>query len=211
MSGGDVVVLLHGLWMGQIEQSVLRYRLDRQHGFDTHVFYYRSVTEGLEQNVSALHDYLESLGAGKIHLVGHSLGGVLIVSLFDRMPEQKPGRVVLLGSPVKGSDTARRAAELPLGKQVIGRSVEDRLLGRHEPSWQAEHEVGIIAGTRSLGVGRVLGLTDTPNDGTVAVAETRLPGARAHLELPVSHTGLLFSSEVADRTARFLKTGAFDK
>ena len=38
---------------------------------------------------------------------------------------------------------------------------------------------------------------DKPHDGAVAVDETRLAGARAHLVLPVSHTSMVCSRDVA--------------
>jgi hypothetical protein len=52
---------------------------------------------------------------------------------------------------------------------------------------------------------------DGPNDGTVAVSETRLPGAKDHLCVAVSHSGLVLSGEVADQVAAFLGSGAFDR
>jgi hypothetical protein len=47
------------------------------------------------------------------------------------------------------------------------------------------------------------------NDGTVAVSETKLPGAKAHIVLPVSHTGMLLSARVAFETGQFLELGHF--
>jgi hypothetical protein len=69
--------------------------------------------------------------------------------------------------------------------------------------------VGVIAGTLAVGLGVVIENLPQPNDGTVAVDETRLPGIKDHLELPVSHTGLLVSATVASQTAYFLRHGAF--
>jgi hypothetical protein len=48
-----------------------------------------------------------------------------------------------------------------------------------------------------------------PNDGVVCLDETRFPGVRDHLALPLGHTVLLVSRRVARETAAFLKTGAF--
>jgi hypothetical protein len=70
-------------------------------------------------------------------------------------------------------------------------------------------EVGIIAGTLGLGFGRLVATFDEDNDGTVAVSETRLPGARDHLTLPVTHMGLVWSPRVAVQIAAFLQRGAF--
>jgi hypothetical protein len=50
---------------------------------------------------------------------------------------------------------------------------------------------------------------DEANDGTVAVSETRLPGAKAHIVLPVSHSGMLLSARVAHEVGQFLELGHF--
>jgi hypothetical protein len=48
-----------------------------------------------------------------------------------------------------------------------------------------------------------------PNDGLLTVKESAFPAAREHLALPVSHTGMLFSREVADQVGSFLVSGKF--
>ena len=50
---------------------------------------------------------------------------------------------------------------------------------------------------------------DEPNDGTVAVSETRLPGAKAHVLVSVSHSGMLLSARVAHEVGLFLEYGHF--
>ena len=73
----------------------------------------------------------------------------------------------------------------------------------------ASHNVGVIAGTVPLSMGRFVTSFDEDNDGTIAVAETRLPGAKDHLCLPVNHEGLIISHNVIDQAAAFLKRGQF--
>ena len=63
--------------------------------------------------------------------------------------------------------------------------------------------------TRALGLGQIFGRFEGDNDGTVAVAETRLPGLTAHAAIPCSHTGLAFSAPVVDLVDRFLRHGHF--
>jgi hypothetical protein len=67
----------------------------------------------------------------------------------------------------------------------------------------------MIAGSRSFGLGLLLGGLGEPGDGTVAIAETRAEGLRQHLVLPVTHTGMLFSKDVAREVACFLQVGSF--
>jgi hypothetical protein len=59
-----------------------------------------------------------------------------------------------------------------------------------------------------FGLGRLCGPFPEPNDGTVAVAETRIDGAD-HVVLPVSHFAFLWSKRVAKQTAHFLLYGRF--
>jgi len=60
-----------------------------------------------------------------------------------------------------------------------------------------------------IGFGRLVAGFDEDNDGTIAISETRMPGAKDHLVLPVSHKGMLLSRNVVDQTAAFLQRGEF--
>jgi hypothetical protein len=72
-----------------------------------------------------------------------------------------------------------------------------------------QRELGVIAGSVGIGLGRLVGVHGAPSDGTVFVEETRLPGILEHLVLRISHTALPFSSMVARQTAAFLNDGCF--
>ena len=72
-----------------------------------------------------------------------------------------------------------------------------------------QREIGIIAGNVPLGFGRLVADFKEENDGSVTVSETRLEGAADHLVMPVSHKGMLVSSDVADQAGSFLKRGEF--
>ncbi|HYM43633.1 MAG TPA: hypothetical protein VET46_12810, partial [Steroidobacteraceae bacterium] len=60
-----------------------------------------------------------------------------------------------------------------------------------------------------LGLGQFFAHFDEENDGTIAVSETRLPGATDHIVLPVSHLGMLVSARVAHEAGAFLTQGHF--
>jgi pimeloyl-ACP methyl ester carboxylesterase len=206
------VVYVHGLWVSGFEGAWLRRRLARDLAAATSRFPYASVHVDAAENARALVGYLAKLQAGTVHLVGHSLGGLIILKMFElfgaaaaRLP---PGRIVLLGSPVNGCAAARRLARLSLGRRIMGLSVQQTLLGAPPWHWGGERELGIIAGSVSLGLGRLVG-AGAPGDGTIGVEETKLPGMAQHLVLPVSHTGLPFSATVARETGAFLRTGRF--
>lgn len=203
----DTVVLLHGIWMKPVVMQALSMRL-RSAGYRTCCFSYPSVSKTPAQNARLLHDYIQTIEDGKLHFVAHSLGGIVLMHYFSHYQETRPGRVVLLGSPVCGSAAAHRFSELPLSHITLGKSVEQGLLGG-APAWKGDRQIGMIAGNRSIGIGRFLGRSDEVNDGAVYLSETQMPLLTDHLTLAVNHTGMLFSAEVARQVIHFLENGYF--
>jgi pimeloyl-ACP methyl ester carboxylesterase len=203
----EAVVLVHGLWVNGFDMSLLRQRL-RKAGYTTHQFSYNSVTCQAEENAEKLGSFVQEIDTNTIHFVGHSLGGIVIRHLFHQHPEQKPGRVVTLGTPHQQSQAARQLSSFVTGKWLLGKSIEHGLLGEL-PKWQAARQLGSVAGTLQFGMGIIIPGIPRPNDGTVAVEETRLEGMVEHLTLSVSHFGLLLSTKASDAVAKFLREGKF--
>ncbi|MGK7297506.1 MAG: esterase/lipase family protein [Candidatus Wenzhouxiangella sp. M2_3B_020] len=205
----EAVVLVHGLWYGAFSMLPLSRRLAgagfsvRRHGWATTRSDFLASADRLAKAVG-------DVGADRVHLVGHSLGGLLILGMLQRHADRVPGgRVVLLGSPVRGSTVARRMSGVPGLRVLLGAARGALQQGAVDAP--AERATGVVAGTVSVGAGRVLGGLPKPHDGTVSVEETRLPGAADRIELPVSHTGLLLSRSVAEQVAAFLRRGEFDR
>ncbi len=206
-----VVVYVHGLWLSGLEGGLLRRRLAQELNAETRAFSYASVKSSVSANAEALGKFLSAQRADTLHLVGHSLGGLVILKLFERGAADSlpPGRMVFLGSPLNGSRAALNLARLPLGKMLLGRGVHEELLSPRERRWRGQRDLGVIAGSLSVGLGKLVGTRGAPNDGTIFVDETRLPGISQHLVVPVSHTGLPFSQAVARQTGAFLHSGKF--
>jgi pimeloyl-ACP methyl ester carboxylesterase len=164
-------------------------------------------------NVLALSRFLGEIRADTVHLVGHSLGGLIILKYFEDGGETQmpPGRVVLLGSPLRGSRAARGLARVPFGKKILGRSAGKELLAPRYRGWKGMRNLGVIAGDSGVGLGRLVGTGTAPSDGTVLVEETRIDGVTDHLVMRVSHSGMLFSAAVAKQTGVFLRTGRFER
>ena len=155
--------------------------------------------------------FARTLTASTVHWVGHSLGGLVILRLLERVPTLPPGRVVLLGTPYGDTQAGRALAGSALGARMLGKSMGE-WRGANRPVCFPGREIGVIAGTRSLGLGRVFSPDlPRPNDGAVTVAETRLAAACDSIELPVTHTGMLLSRRVARATGEFLHAGRFDR
>jgi pimeloyl-ACP methyl ester carboxylesterase len=198
--------------MNGVEAGLLRQRLSEEHGFPTVLFQYGTFEGGFAAHADRLRDALDQFDAERVHLVGHSTGGVMALAALQRRPFARPGRVVCLGAPLRGSRAAQRLAELgELGAALLGPTGREGLIGQVLKAYEGSRDVGVIAGTTAVGAGMLLGVLPEPNDGTIAVEETRLPGIRDHLSYPVTHTGLLVSPEVAAQTAFFLRHGRFNR
>lgn len=205
----EAVVLVPGLFLGGVSMAALQHRL-RRCGFETHRFAYFSALRSPRDNAARLDRFLQSLANPVVHLVGHSLGGLLVRHLFFHYPNQRLGRIVTLGTPHRGSFVARELIRIPALRLLLGASLDQGLLG-NVPGWKGTRALGVIAGTRSLGAGALLPGLPKPNDGTVAMEETNLPGMDAHVQLPVTHTGMLISPTVAEFVCVYLKTGHFPR
>ena len=198
-------VFVHGLWLNGAEFTLLRRRIGRAHGFDTHRFSYPTVRGSMDATLDQLSRFVERIDAERVHFIGHSFGGVVLCRYFQKFPCARPGRVAILGSPLTGSRSARTVAKNALMRRMIGPLVNDC-----EPrNWVCQNELGVIAGTTAMGLGRIFTKFDEDFDGTVGVSETKLPGHKAHLALPVSHMGMLANSRVARQVGNFLETGSF--
>lgn len=204
-----MVVYLHGLWLAGHESVLLRRRLRRLFGLDVAVFHYPSVSATMAEVTARLQAFIEKEKPPELHLIGHSLGGLVAYRFLERYPEQPPGRVLFLGTPSVASRAATQVGSARWARALLGRCVAEELLTVRERTWAAPRELGIIAGTRPLGLGQLVVRFDEASDGTVAVSETRLPGATDHICLPVSHLGMLISARVARETGSFLQQGRF--
>jgi len=209
----EVVVFLHGIWMPGGEMWPFKRLLQREHGLPGELFSYHSVSDTLDENAHNLARFVIELGVPRVHLVGHSLGGVVALRALAGVADMPPGRVVCLGSPLNGSRAADQLSEHHWGKSIIGSALIQGVIDQPAANWATnaveQRDVGVIAGTLSIGLGKLFATFDGENDGTVAVAETRLPGLKDHICYATNHTGLIFSEGVATQTAAFLKRGEF--
>ena len=203
------VVFVHGLWMTGHESIILRRELKKDLDAEIVLFSYRSVVNNVSENALQLREFLHVLNSEQVDLVGHSLGGLVILKCLEAGATFPPGRVVLLGPPLQGCEAARSLSRFPFLKAVLGRGIEQEVTGTTLRRWNGARPVGVIAGDLSMGLGRLVASLTAPNDGTVMVSETMMDGVADHIVLPVSHTGMVFSSLVASQTAEFLRNGRF--
>jgi len=201
------VVFIHGLWMPGFDMALLRRRVHRC-GYKVQQFHYSTVRKTPYEAAIELHDFLHKIEEKPIHIVAHSLGGLVARHLLHQYPNQVDGKIITLGTPHQGSQIAELFMQTRFGSVLLGKSIEQGLLG-HAPSWQANQKLGIIAGEGRMGVGRFFKHSKEPFDGTVAVSETKLEGMSDHITINSSHSGLLFNKTVAKQVCNFLEHGHF--
>ena len=207
------VVFLHGLGRTHRSLSGLR-RLVGRHGYRTWGRTYpsrrMSLTDLAEQVATSIR---ADLGDGPILGVTHSLGGILVRHMGSMLEWQG---VVMLAPPNTGSRVAAALSANPLFRWYFGPAGGD--LG--DPGrWPPPPEpYAVIAGTRGATLGNVpswmiSALALLPpgerSDGTVTVAETRLPGMRGFAEVDAGHTWLMNHSRTRDLVLHFLEHRQF--
>lgn len=190
-----------------LEFTALRYRVGRA-GFLTRRFHYSSLLHGVDHNARKMGAYLQALPAERLHLVAHSLGGLVTLRMFQQGVTLPPGRVVFLGSPIRGSRAAEYLTQKGLGWS-IGRSGPGGLAEKYEPRWTEPRELGVVAGTHEFAINPMnFGLV-SPHDGMVSLEETRIEGAKDSVTIHSNHTGMLLRRELAVQVTQFLQSGSF--
>lgn len=171
-------------------------------GYDVECFAYNTVTGSLDMAASRL-VAMANQDARSVSLIGHSLGGLVSLRASQNLSSTKLNAVMLLGCPYQGAAAARVLRKLTGGRRSkVGQALAEWAQLEKKP--RAPAPVFTLSGTRSAGLGRIVCGFREPNDGTVSVAETHYPGATTAI-LPVSHTGMLFSSPVADQVKSWLR------
>ena len=208
MAERETFILVHGLWTHGVVMWLMARRIARC-GYRTACWSYPSMRRSLTENAESLALHCTKLAVPRVHFVGHSMGGLVMLRMLELQTEFAVGRVVLTGTPYGGSYAARRFARMPGGRALLGCCLPE-WLGRDRPYPLHPFDIGVIAGRVGIGLGRIVAPDMTwPNDGVVAVAETEIAEARDHIVLDVNHTGMLFSRQVVQQACAFIRGGRF--
>ncbi len=209
----DTVVILHGLGRSSSAMWMLAKRLEAA-GYRTERFGYRSLKQTPDEIVAALGAQLHRCcrrADRRVHFVGHSLGGLIARAFLARREVPNLGRVVLLGTPSKGSELADAFQKKwwfdLLGPTVKQLGTSQNGLASNLP--EPDYPVGVIAGVRE---GRENeDYLPGADDGLVTVASTKFTGMTDFVVVPIGHSAMRYSKPVAGQVVNFLKTGRFEQ
>lgn len=205
----DAVVLLHGLGRGPYAMRRLAARLEEA-GYQVANVGYDSLSDSPDQILEDIGRQINGCCANKtpkLHFVGHSLGGLLIRAYLMENHVPNLGRVVLIGTP-NGGSAAIDGIRDRWWFDMLGPTA--RVMGTDENSFarklaKPDYPLGVIAGIAETGNPDLPG----DDDGLVAVASTKVDGMTDFILVQESHWGLRYDADVANYTARFLRSGSF--
>lgn len=212
----ETVILLHGMGRSRFSMSLLAARL-RKHGYHTINCGYPSTSKTIEilsdKYLTPVIERSKQAGAEKIHLVSHSLGGIIARYYLQGNELPVGSRVVMLSPPNKGSEVADamksrwlyRLMTGPAG-QVLGTGV-DSMPNRLKP---VAGEVGVIIGNQSSDPW-FNHLFPGEHDGKVSVDRSRLDEMMDFLVVRQGHTFIMNSMAVMNQVVYFLEHGRFDR
>ena len=208
----EIVVLLHGIANIPLSMKYLENSLEKA-GYRVYNLGYPSTDVPIEEAAASVRERVMGLkNAERINFVGHSMGNLVIrMVLGEELPGL--GRVVMIAPPNQGSFIAEQLEDLDLYRWIFGPAGQE-LPANNRDFFEnlpvPNYEFGIIAGGKGTENG-YNPLLEGDDDGTVSVAETKLPGAADFIIINRTHTLILFAPETVEQTISFLKTGRFQK
>ena len=197
----DVVVLIHGLGGSRLDMWLLGRRLERR-GYTVRNWGYRSIGQRIETHANRLATDLIAIGAdmpaGKMHLVTHSMGGIIARAMFATHAIDNLGRVVMLAPPHQGSHAARKLVPYlgwltPSLNQLS--DAEDSYVKQLPNSFQlGDIEFGIVEATK---------------DRVIVQGGVLLDGYRDYASVEGHHGVLAWYPQAIQFTENFLANGRF--
>ena len=208
----ETVVLIHGLTRSSGSMSKLQKSLEKA-GYDVVNLDYPSREYSIEDLSAIVRDeiVLQTAEANRVHVVTHSMGGVIIRYIQERSPMANIGRVVMLSPPNHGSELVDVFGRSRLFKWINGPAGlqlgtdGDSLTAQLKP---VEFELGVIAGDRSFDW-IFSCMIPGKDDGRVSIESAQVEGMRDFKIVHATHPFIVKKRRVIAEVIEFLKSGRF--
>lgn len=209
---GELVVLLHGILCSTSSMRKLQRHLQAE-GYAVLNIDYPSVKHQIHELAATISTQIQRacIESSKVHLVGFSMGGLIIRALLHDYAIKPLGRVVMIGTPNHGSEVADALHKFWLYETMYGPAGQQLITDQKVVNWwhdKMDYELGIIAGDLSL-FGGGWWMIQSNNDGLVSVESTKIEGMRDHVTVPCLHALLPTHNDVIGYTSAFLRHGRF--
>ena len=196
----STVVVTHGWASKRLDMWLFCRRL-RRIGYQVVNWSYPSLKGSIDDHGNSLTLFVNELESTtnrpNIHLVGHSMGGIVIRrALLNTVPE-KLSRVVLLASPNGGSFVARKAAPwLGWFSSTLAELSDDEDSYVNQLDGFSDLEVGVVAANR---------------DRVIEEERAHVAGETDFVSINSGHGIMPWKKNAVMMTHRFLMFGQFDR
>ena len=205
MKKDGTIVLLHGQGRTRLSMMILSRRF-RSAGYQTVNFPYNQTIDSLDEISDQLIDFIrKKVKTKNYHLIGHSLGNVIIRDAFQKEYPDGLGKVVMLAPPNQPAHLAKRLKKNLIYRVFTGDSgqkLSEEKFYRDLPVPTVPF--GVIAGNK----GQRLTFSE-PNDGLVSIESTKLDGMADWILLHHGHTFIMNCKDTFDQCQHFIEHGHF--
>ncbi|MDE1152011.1 MAG: alpha/beta fold hydrolase [Micavibrio sp.] len=211
------VIVLHGIAMNRMWMAGMARHLRGKH-YTVYDISYPSREKTFDQLVDdhitpVVKEAFEKSGQ-PVDFVVHSMGGLLVRYYAQKYGAAKIGRVVMIGTPNRGSEVADFLRRFPpfewyfgVAGQTLGTTADDI----HAKLPPVPFECGIIAGRNHYFHFPTSYIVDIPrpNDGLVSIDSTKVDGMKDHVVIFGDHSLMVWMPGVWKLASQFLGTGSF--
>lgn len=207
---GTAVIALHGILRSSHVWCDMEKAME-QDGVTFIRLEYPSTQKPISEFATQLQSVIHSLeGIEEIHLVAHSLGGLVVRKWCQDYSDSRVRRLVMIGTPNSGAEMADMLHKNWIYRGVYGPSGQQ--LGADPQGFIRElprptMEFAVIAGGKGTPDG-FNPLIPGDDDGIVTLKSARLPGAVDSITIRGLHSFQPWNPEVIEATKRYLRTGA---
>ena len=212
----DCVIFLHGMSRTEISMNKLEREIAKD-GYITWNKTYTTIKKPIEdvakKHIESGIEYCESQDTESIHLLTHSLGGILVRVYLQDKEINKLGNIVMLSPPNSGSELTDLFKEWKIYQWVAGPA--GQALGTDPNSYvnslkPVEANIGVITGKKSNDPW-FSPIIPGDDDGKVSVESAKLKEMKDFLIVEATHTFIMRDMSTINQIKNFLKEGKFNR